>query len=141
MRNNLIITFAICCGLALFTSCDRPECTNTNPVFDNFSPESKEYKDELVRQLKIIDKDDLRCFFDKYLEDDSLRYLQVLIQSADLCAMAVITVRNSDEQIKGIIEAKGQGYSGAEFIKLEFVALQDLLRTEFRYMGVNRLKN
>ena len=42
--------------LVLIASCDRPDCTNENPIFDNYNPNSKIYKDELVHQLKKIDQ-------------------------------------------------------------------------------------
>ena len=45
-------------GVVIFmTGCDRPGCKNTNPIFDKYSPQTKEYKDELVIYKIDTDKE------------------------------------------------------------------------------------
>jgi hypothetical protein len=34
--------------LLMVIACDRPDCTNTNPIFDQYLPESEEYKTGLT---------------------------------------------------------------------------------------------
>jgi hypothetical protein len=63
-------------GLLIFmTGCDRPECKNTNAIFDKFSPDTKEYKDELVKQLATVDKSKLTFWIDGYKEDNNSKYI------------------------------------------------------------------
>ncbi|MBK6963176.1 MAG: hypothetical protein IPH20_04360 [Bacteroidales bacterium] len=52
-----------------FIACDRPECKNTNQIFDNYSPESNEYKTELAKQLDRIDNSKLTYWFNEYVEN------------------------------------------------------------------------
>ena len=48
-------------SVLLVVSCyDRPDCTNTNEIFNKYSPNIKEYKDELVNQLRLVDNTKLK---------------------------------------------------------------------------------
>ena len=48
MRKIHLIVF--CSLVLLVQSCDRPQCRNTDAVFDKFKPTQKEYKAELVKK-------------------------------------------------------------------------------------------
>ena len=41
-----LVFFFVC-----LMSCDRPVCKYTNPIFDDYQPNSKEYKQELIKQI------------------------------------------------------------------------------------------
>lgn len=73
-------------------SCDRPQCTNGNIIFDTNQPDSKLYKDELVRQLNTEDQLALTYWFQKYEAYDGKEYLYFNVQGGDLCAVIMLTV-------------------------------------------------
>ena len=133
-----IRTLAIFVFLIFTWSCNRPECNNTNPVFDQFSPESKEYKEELVNQLGKIDNSKLRYWFDEYQDIDKQEYIRVFIQGDGLCAKAVLAVKQWDD-IRSIRQTKGKGYRGAELKKLRFTIVQDSVKTDLIYSGVDAI--
>jgi hypothetical protein len=137
MTNAIIKTITIFCVWAVITSCDKPECENSNPVFDKYFPETREYKNELINRLKRVDRSKLSYVLDKYEEEDSSQYLHVFIRGDGLCAKGVILVNNWDDKLEGIRKAKGIGYSGAELVNLRFDIHQDSARTEFIYQSID----
>ena len=119
-------------------SCSETE-VKTNPIFEKYLPETKQYKDELVKQLDTIDKSKLSYYFDSYEEINGLEYLHVTIEGKSLKADAIIQVKNWDDKIDIIRKFKGKGYGGAEMINLRFDIAQDSSKTEFIYAGVDEL--
>ncbi|WP_296143834.1 hypothetical protein [uncultured Flavobacterium sp.] len=119
-------------------SCSETE-VKTNPVFEKYLPETKQYKDELVKQLDTIDKSKLSYYFDSYEEINGLEYLHVTIEGKNLKADAIIQVKNWDDKIEIIRKFKGKGYGGAEMINLRFDIEKDTAKTEFIYAGVDEL--
>src|SRR5688572_23314777 len=106
MIKYLIPVIATFCASTFMVSCGDPECKNINPVFDQYSPESKEYKNELVRQLKRIDQSTLSYVLDQYQEHDSVQYLHVLFHGESLCAKGIVVVKKWDDKLEGIRKAK-----------------------------------
>jgi len=115
-------------------SCDweRPVCKNTNPIFDEYQPVSKEYKLELIQQLSIVNKSELTYWFKEYTEYENEEQLHFYIQGKELCAVLVLDVEqwNKLEQLR---KNKGLGYKGLRFIKLQFEIKQDTLNPKFIY--------
>ena len=138
MKSNLIKLLTITFTLVFITSCDRPVCKNTNPVFDKFSPETKEYKDELVKQLKRVDNSKLTYWLDKYQEADTQEFLYIFIQGDGLCAKGVVTVKQWNK-LEGIKRTKGKGYVGAKLKNLKLDIYQDSANTELIYRDVDRI--
>jgi hypothetical protein len=127
-------------GLALLTvGCDRPACKNTNSIFDKYAPDTKEYKDELVKQLAKVDKSKLTYWMDTYQENSNFKYINAHIQGDGLCAKIVITVNDSRKGIEGILKNKGMSYSGAELSALKFDIKQDSVSTEFIFREVSEI--
>ena len=125
-------------GLLLFvSSCDRTVCKNTNPIFDKYSPDTKEYKDELVKQLSIVDNSKLTYWIDTYQDSNNLQYIHARIQGDGLCAKIILTLRDSDKGIEGILKNKGESYSGAELKDLKFNIKQDSISTEFIFKEIS----
>ena len=125
-------------GLLIFaTSCNRTMCKNTNPNFDNYSPDTKEYKDELVKQLATVDKSKLTYWMDTYKEDNNSQTILAHIQGDGLCAKILLVVNESDKGIEGIIKNKGMGYGGAELEDLKFDIKQDRTSTEFVFQEIS----
>ena len=119
-------------------SCDRPTCKNANPIFDDYQPVSTKYKQELVKQLSIVDKSKLRYWLKDYTEYENEVQLHFYIQSKELCAVLVLDVEqwNKLEQLK---KTKGKGRFNAEFKNLQFEIVQDSLNPKFVYRDFSRI--
>ena len=123
----------------LMVSCDRPECKNANPVFNQHAPETKVYKDELAKQLKIVDNSKLSYWMGIYQKTDGKEYIHANIQGDGLCAVLVLSIRESQNGIEGILRTKGMGYRGAELKHLRFDVLQDKSNTEFIFKSIESI--
>ena len=121
----------------VLTSCDMPECTNTNPIFENYSPGSKQYNDEVVR-LKNTGSSSPRYWFESYENDGDKEYIHVFIQGDSLCAKAILTVKDW-HGLEGIQRTQGKGYRGAELDNLNFEVYQDSSRTELIFQSVDKI--
>ncbi|MCF6132530.1 hypothetical protein [Flavobacterium wongokense] len=134
-------TASICLFIFLFSlvvgSCDRPNCTNTNPVFDKFTPDSKEYKEELARQLKSVDPSELTYWMKDYTEQNDKKYLYVNVQGDGLCAVLFLNIRDSEKGISKLISKKGVSYHGAEFKDLKFDAVKENGETQFIFKSIS----
>ena len=137
MTKPSIFTMAIFGLLTFAVSCDRPVCKNTNPIFDKYSSDTKEYKDELVNQLSKVDKSKLTYWIDTYQDTNNQQYLNAHIQGDGLCAKIMLTVKESNKGIEGLLKTKGGGYSGAELVDLKFKIKQDSTSTEFVFEEVS----
>lgn len=113
--------------IGLFTlmlSCDRPKCGNTNPIFDRYTPETKEYKEELARLLEMNKNNELSYWFDRYEPKNNKEYILVYIQGGELCAKGLILVDNWGK-LEGVKRAQGLGYGGAELRGLQIDIRKD----------------
>ena len=139
MRNNLIgLLYAfIICGFVI--SCKPEECKNTNPIFDTFLPENKDYKKELAIQLSLSNRDNLTYFLERYQEKNGQSYLHVMIKGDSLCAIGILSVSKEEPTLKDIIENKGKGYIGAELKNLKFKIQRDSTNTNFIFNGVDKI--
>ena len=115
--------------LILIFSCDRPECKNSNSVFEAYEPDTKEYKDELVRQLQMTDNKTLSYWLDKYETKNNKEYILVSIQGEELCARGSILVNNW-KNLEGVKRTQGKGYIGAELKGLQIDIQKNPLQTE-----------
>lgn len=50
----------------IFFPCNGPECTNKNPIFEYHRPDSRLYKDELIKQFEKVDQSNLRNWLKNY---------------------------------------------------------------------------
>ena len=134
LRQILLLVFFF----VSFISCDRPVCKNTNPIFDDYQPVSKEYKMELIKQLSVVDKSELRYWLKEYTEYENEVQLHFYIQSKELCAVLVLNVEqwNKLEQLR---ETKGKGHFNAEFTNLQFDIVQDSLNPKFIYRDFSKI--
>ncbi|RYZ52481.1 MAG: hypothetical protein EOP49_09385 [Sphingobacteriales bacterium] len=107
MRYPRLFTILACLGW--LQSCDRPECRNTNPIFTQFAPETKEYKTELAKRLRAENPEHLRYWFDKEIPGKAVETYELFVQGDSLCAKIIVD-NKSDKTGLGKIG----GYSGAE---------------------------
>jgi hypothetical protein len=128
--------------VVLLSAGARPECHNTNPVFDQHSPYSKIYKDELIAQLTTVSKEDVRYWIDTYEGLDGEVFIHLFVQGGDLCAKAVLTI--PPEREKKLHAKKGNwkhgyGSRGAEVIGLKYDVVQTSEKTELIFRGWDRM--
>jgi hypothetical protein len=112
---KIMVLFAsLICVLA---SCDRPECKNANPVFDQYAPDTKQYKAELIKQINA--HKELRYWIDQYVKKDGELYMSIFIQGDGVCAKGLMDITSGKglENYKGM---KGLSYSGAELKGLKY---------------------
>lgn len=134
---NAVLLFALVIGCL---SCDRPNCTNENSIFEKNQPDSKVYKDELVRQLQSVDRTKLSYWLQKYEEKNGKEFLYFYIQGDGLCAKIVLTIKQGNK-LEDVREKKGVSYRGAEFTNLKFDVKQDSLSTNFIYQTFDRIND
>ena len=119
---NLFLLLLICIS---FSSCDRPQCKNTNPVFDHFSPATKEYKDELAKQIKILGLHNLRYWFDKSPKENEKELYELYIQVESLCAKIIVENKSNRKHLGN------GGYRGAQLKGVKIHITQDSTGTNF----------
>ena len=132
---NVVLIISV---LGLLVSCDRPDCNNTNLIFENNLPDSKIYKDELVKRLNYIDQAKLTYWLQKYDEQNGKESLYFHIQGDGLCAILHLTINNWNK-LENVRERKGVGRRGAEFTNLKFKIVKDSISTEFIYKTFDRI--
>jgi len=115
--SSKILRFSIV--LLILNACDRPECSNNNPIFNNNAPESIIYKMDLEKRIQTIGAENLRYWLKAYVENDSQEYLLVNVQNDSLCAIMKLTI-NSWNKLEDIRQKKGVGRRGAELDGLTF---------------------
>ncbi len=135
MNRVSLILLSVCC-LSIY-SCDMPECSNTNSVFNKFSPDAREYRDELGKQIRNIGVRNLSYWHDQYLEKNGAEYIVVHIQGKDLCAKGEIQV-NDWTKLSGI-RNEPSGYRGAELVGLDFEIDSDSTGTVFRFEDIDKI--
>lgn len=116
------------------SACDKPECTNTNPIFDKNQPESRIYQDELAFQIQKTGTEYLSYWFRNYENQNGNELLYFSVQGDSLCATMILEVRDWSN-LSDLREKKGESYRGAEFRGLKFDIEQDSLSTRFIYKG------
>ncbi|SKB27184.1 hypothetical protein [Daejeonella lutea] len=125
--------------LTLIGSCGRPDCKNTNPVFNAHAPQTKVYKGELAKQLKLVDKSKLSYWVALYQENDHRKYIHAYIQGDGLCAVIVFTIKDSQQGIEGILRTKGKSYGNARLTNVKFDVVQDNSNTEFVFKSLDSI--
>ena len=122
--------------LMCLLSCDRPECINTNDIFDTIDPHAKEYRDELANQLQTMAEEDLTYWFDRYELYSNREYIVVHVQGDELCAKAMVVVEHW-EGLEGIKQTKGQGYRGAQLKGFEMGTRKTWRGIEFIFNDID----
>ncbi len=134
MKFQINLIFALIASFLI--SCERPECMNSNPVFAKYKPESKEYKTELLNQLKKIDNSKLSFWFKEFKNDDETLIFNV--QADGLCALIQFKVKQWDK-LSELRTKKGISFGGAEFKNIKFYTLQDSNNIEFILTDFDRI--
>lgn len=103
-------------------SCDRPDCKNSNPVFDQNPPSSAIYKRDLARMINKTGHDNVRYWIDEYVAKDGKTFMTVYTQGPGLCAKGILDITNShgNERLQHFKDVKGVSYNGAELSGLAY---------------------
>lgn len=96
----------------LFAACNPAECVNTNPVFDQYSPDDKEYKEELARVVGLCHKDSIAAWVQAYTARRGREYMYVNMIGRSVCATAILDITGNDE-LEDFRRVKGKSYRGA----------------------------
>ncbi len=140
MKTKILIIGVLVVSLTILNSCNRPECSNMNEIFEKYLPSDKEYKDELVTQLKILDKSKLRYWVKEYAEKGEEEFIYFYIQGDGLCAVIEINMtpekhNHLTNSLYNGVESKhkeiGSTRTSIEFFDLEYDIVQNSLITEF----------
>ncbi len=131
----LLLGAAIIWGAASHSS---SECVNTNPVFEAYAPETPTYRNELARQLRLLDPSDLNYWFDSYSELGGTEYINIRINGAGMCAIAQIAVSDWTK-LEDIRRTKGVSYAGARLKGLVFDISDDPAGALFNYLDLQRI--
>lgn len=137
MIKNILKSVTFFCLFIIIVGCNRPKCNNTNPIFNKFLPDTKEYKDELVTELEKVDKTKLTYWMDNYQEIGNSQFIFINIQGDGLCAKIVLTIDSSKKGIELLIKNKGDGYIGAELKNLKFNIKKESMSTEFIFEEIS----
>jgi hypothetical protein len=123
--------------IILAFACDRPECTNTNPIFDQNEPASNAYKKELVHQIEAIGKSEISYYIAGFEERNNSNYLVLNVQGGDLCAIGYFEIRDP-LKLEVLIKTKAVGYRGAEIKGFEFT-IENEENIELVYSSLDRI--
>ena len=134
-KTAFLLSFIMVCVLQ---SCNRRECANTNPVFNEYQPGDIAYKDEVIEKI-MGTEDGFRYIVTGYEEEGDKQYLNVAIQGDSICAEVSLLLLKTDHVIKHLTEVKGLGYHHAELKGLKFTIIENHTSTEFVYIGAERI--
>jgi hypothetical protein len=108
-----ILTPAILIALAA-ASCGRDKVN----ILAGLDPASKEYKQELAKQIEERGERDLTFTFNNCQSEAGKTYLNISVDGKGLHATSLVLVNNWNK-LEGIQRTKGIGYSGAELKNLK----------------------
>jgi len=121
---------AVCAAILLF-SCNKPVCTNNNPVFDQYRPEATEYKRELCKQLNAADRKKLTFWIERDSVIGGVDYMYIEIQGKNLCAHGIFDITNG-RGLNNYRAVKGVGYKGGELKGFKYII--DTSGGDIRYL-------
>ena len=139
MKIKILFTPILLAFFAL-SSCDRPQCTNNNSVFDQHQPSSKIYKKELADRILETDRSTLEYWLQKYEKREGQEYLYFYVQNDDLCAILMLTMQDW-EGLEDVRDKEGVSYRNAQFTALDYQIVELEGQTAFIYTSFGRIKD
>lgn len=137
-KNFVMKKITLFVSLLVLGACSSPECNNTYPVFDNYKPDTENYKTELAKQLDN-NSSGFSYKFESYSQTNDSINIEVSVNRKDLCAKASVLVTEPDEAIQGLLNTKGMGYRGAELSGLEIKTVEKNDKIYFIYKTLDRV--
>lgn len=102
-----------------FTGCSPADCVNTNPIFDKYSPEDKEYREELANVVNRCHKDSIAAWIHSYDVVHGREYMYVNMIGRSVCAIAMMDI-TGNEELKQYRKVKGHSFNGAFLPHLKY---------------------
>lgn len=127
--------------MLLLTSCGTADCENTNPILQNNSPESAEYKAELGRILQNADQSKVNYFFISYSQQEDARSMMVSVEGPEICAKMKVEFEDFQKGAEAIIEKKGDSFAGAQLQNLQYAIRKDSLDTKFVFISLTSIND
>ncbi len=78
----------------IFSACDRLPCENKNMLFNQASPDSKEYKDELIKEIESIGTKNITFWYEGSVVRGGNDFIKVRVKGKELCAIGDFEVRD-----------------------------------------------
>ncbi len=98
-----------------FIACNS---SNKKDVLADLEPSSKQYKQELARQLKMSSAHEFTFTLNQYLKINGKDYLDINIRGQNLRAGCLVLIDNWNK-LEAIKQSSGMGYGGAELKNLQ----------------------
>jgi len=94
-------------------SCNKTDCVNSEPIFDVFAPETKEYQVALAKAI-AKSKTPLTYTLERVTGNKNKGILLIHVVGDSLCAQALVQYQSNYKGLEPVIANQGKGYSGAE---------------------------
>lgn len=120
--------------LLLATACGKPDCNNTNPVFDQYGTDEEAYQQELIRQLKGANQDKMTFWIAGYAARNGHPHLLVDMVGEGICAQGWVRI-NDASGLEKVVRNQSRGYRGAELVGLRL----EVSDNELVYRSVQRV--
>ena len=133
LRTKMVFSFLLFLTLI---SCSYIPVVNKEPVFTNFKPESKEYRNKLAEIIRS-NPDDLTYVFEKYQHTNGFDFLEIKVYGDAIAATAMVLVEQKGNSVDGIIEKKGMSYNGAELYGLKLDVIDTPKGATFVYKDLD----
>lgn len=137
MRIDFIAMTLMILWIMTVVSCGKPDCVNSNQIFNEYKSEQIEYKNEIVK-LMALDNQKIEFWFDQYLKEDKGEFIKIQISTDKFCANAFVRVTDWSK-MEGIRKTQGIGYVGAELVGLKFTLERDSTDTYFLYNDIEKI--
>lgn len=128
-----LMTLSILTGV----SCGKPDCVNTNRIFNEYKSDQIEYKNEIIKLIES-DKGEIEFWFNQYVKKDNGEFIEIQISAYKTCAKAFVRVIDW-KKMEGIKMNEGRGYTGAELVGLKFTLEKDSTDTYFLYNNIEKI--
>ena len=133
MQTKTLNFFLLLLIIILTDSCDRPQCKNANPIFDEFTPDAREYKNELAKQMKAVGLENLKYWFDKSQEENDKETCELYIQGDGICAKIIVENKSNRKKLGN------GGYRGVELKGVIIKSEQDSIGTNFVLENIDKI--
>lgn len=135
-----IVVIAFLFSTLLF-SCGSQECVSDNPILQNNSPESAEYKEELATLLQNTDQSKVNYFLISYDQQGDSRSMMVNVEGPDICAKMKVEFEDFQKGAEAIIEKKGDSFVGAQLQNLQYGIRKDSIDTKFIFISLTSVND
>lgn len=118
----MVRALLLCVAVFCLSSFDKKPCDNSNPIFTQYWPYEKEYKQELVRILRSPDTLQTTYWVESFSKKHDRVYMVVSIQDSSLCALGIIDVTDipKKSKLKAFLEQDEDKCIGAELRGFRF---------------------